>query len=119
MNVNLAPVLDVYRVAGNFIDQYGRSYRDDPAVVSRLGASFIRAQQGRGVAATAKHFPGLGAAARGQNTDLQPVTLNLAAAAIRSVDEYPYRAAIAAGVKLVMMSWAVDPPLDATHPAGP
>jgi beta-N-acetylhexosaminidase len=57
LNVNLAPVLDVYRKAGNFIDQFGRSYSRDPAIVSQLGADFIQAQQGRGVAATAKHFP--------------------------------------------------------------
>ena len=76
MNVNLAPVLDVYRTAGNFIDQYGRSYSSNPAVVSRLGADFIKAQQAGRVAATAKHFPGLGAAARNQNTDAAPVTLN-------------------------------------------
>jgi beta-N-acetylhexosaminidase len=30
----------------------------------------------------------------------------------------PYPAAIAAGVKLVMASWAIYPALDATHPAG-
>ncbi len=28
MNVNLAPVLDVYCASGNFIDQYQRSYSD-------------------------------------------------------------------------------------------
>ena len=33
-----------------------------PHVVSALGADFIKAQQATGVAATAKHFPGLGAA---------------------------------------------------------
>jgi len=27
MNCNLAPVLDVYRQAGNFDDQFGRSYK--------------------------------------------------------------------------------------------
>ena len=31
MNVNLAPVLDVYYQAGNFIDQYQRSYSNNPA----------------------------------------------------------------------------------------
>jgi beta-N-acetylhexosaminidase len=118
MNVNLAPVLDVYRTAGNFIDQYGRSYSKNPAVVSRLGAVFIKAQQGGKVAATAKHFPGLGAAARNQNTDAAPVTLNLPAAAIRGTDEFPYRAAISAGVKLVMTSWALYPSLDKKNPAG-
>jgi beta-N-acetylhexosaminidase len=118
MNVNLAPVLDVFRTPGNFIDQFGRSYSMNPSVVSVLGAHFIRAQQHVGVAATAKHFPGLGAATSRQNTDMQPVTLNLPAAKIRSVDEFPYRAAIAAGVKLVMVSWAVYPALDSRRPAG-
>ena len=118
MNVNLAPVLDVYRQAGNFIDQFGRSYSNHAHTVSWLGADFIRAQQQVGVAATAKHFPGLGAAARSQNTDVRPVTLNLSAAAIRGTDEVPYHAAIGAGVKLVMVSWAVYPALDRKNPAG-
>jgi beta-N-acetylhexosaminidase len=118
MNVNLAPVLDVYRAAGDFIDQFGRSYSNHAHTVSYLGADFIRAQQRTGVAATAKHFPGLGAAATSQDTDVEPVTLNLSAATIRGTDEYPYQAAIAAGVKLVMVSWAVYPALDPKRPAG-
>jgi beta-N-acetylhexosaminidase len=118
LNVNLAPVLDVYRKAGNFIDEFGRSYSRDPAIVSQLGADFIQAQQGRGVAATAKHFPGLGAAARSENTDLRPVTLNLSRSQIRSVDELPYRQAIAAGTKLIMVSWASYPSLGTRRPAG-
>jgi beta-N-acetylhexosaminidase len=95
MNVNLAPVLDVYRTAGDFEDQYGRSYSKDPAVCGQLGSAFIRAQQQVGVAATAKHFPGL-----------------------RSIDEAPYGPAISAGVKLVMLSWATYPALDPDYPAG-
>jgi len=118
MNVNLAPVLDVYRVAGDFDDQFGRSYSTSPPVVSALGADFIKAQQATGVAATAKHFPGLGAASSAQDTDARPVTLNLGLHALRTVDEYPYRAAIAAGVKLVMVSWAVYPALAKNTPAG-
>jgi beta-N-acetylhexosaminidase len=118
MNTNLAPVLDVYRQPGDFDDQYQRSYSTNPAVVAELGADFITAQQRAGVAATAKHFPGLGAAARSQNTDDRPVTLNLPLATIRNVDEAPYQAAIAAGVKLVMVSWAVYPALDPGRPAG-
>jgi len=117
MNVNLAPVLDVFRQAGNFDDQYGRSYSMNPAVVSVLGSNMIKAQQGGGAAATAKHFPGLGAAAAGQNTDNGPVTLNLSLATIRRIDEVPFAAAIATGVKLVMASWAVYPAIGA-RPAG-
>jgi beta-N-acetylhexosaminidase len=118
MNVNLAPVLDVFRQPGDFDDQFQRSYSMNPNVVSQLGANFIRAQQHVGVAATAKHFPGLGAARSFQNTDVQPVTLNLSKHTIRTDDEIPYSAAIAAGVKLVMVSWAVYPALDPRRPAG-
>lgn len=118
LNVNLAPVLDVYRESGDFIDQYERSFGRDPHRVAELGAAFIAAQQAEGLAATAKHFPGLGAATQAQNTDERPVRLNLTASELRTVDELPYRAAVAAGVRLVMLSWAVYPALDATLPAG-
>ncbi len=118
VNVNLAPVLDVYRQPGDFIDQFARSYSSRAATVASLGAAFIAAQQPIGVAATAKHFPGLGAAAAAQNTDLRPVALTSGLGVLRSVDEAPYRAAIAAGVKLVMTSWAMYPALDPKRPAG-
>ena len=87
INVNLAPVLDVYRQAGNFIDQYQRSYSSNPAVVAQLGGTFITAQQDTGVAATAKHFPGLGAATTSQDTDAEPVALNLSLTELRTIDE--------------------------------
>ena len=118
LNVNLAPVLDVYRTPGDFDDQFGRSYSASAHQVSYLGANFIKAQQATGVAATAKHFPGLGAAGAAQNTDEQPVTLHVPLSALHRTDEYPYKAAIRAGVKLVMVSWAVYPALDPRVPAG-
>jgi len=118
LNVNLAPVLDVYRTAGDFDDQFQRSYSSNPQVVSALGADFIRAQQSGGVAATAKHFPGLGAATASQNTDERSVTLRVSKAALQSIDEYPYQAAISANVDLVMVSWARYPRLGSSLPAG-
>ena len=118
LNVNLAPVLDVYRAPGDFDDQFQRSYSMSPQVVSTVGADFIRAQQRAGVAATAKHFPGLGAATASQDTDLGPVTVRVSKATLQSDDEYPYQAAIGAHVDLVMVSWAVYPRLGSNFPAG-
>ncbi|QDZ15348.1 glycoside hydrolase family 3 N-terminal domain-containing protein [Humibacter ginsenosidimutans] len=118
MNLNLAPVLDVFRTPGNFDDQWERSYSSDPVLAGRLGADFVRAQQGAGVAATAKHFPGLGAATADENTDLGPVTLTQGLSELRNVDEAAFSPAIKAGVKLVMASWATYPAIDATYPAG-
>jgi beta-N-acetylhexosaminidase len=118
IDVNLAPVLDVYRQPGDFDDRYGRSYNSRPQIVARLGADFIRAQQQVGVAATAKHFPGLGAALRNEDTDLAPVTIGQSLTTLRAVDELPYQAAIAAHVRLVMVSWGVYPAIDPRRPAG-
>jgi len=118
MNLNLAPVLDVFREPGNFDDEFGRSYSSDPQVCGALGAAFVSAQQATGVAATAKHFPGLGAATRNQNTDLTEVTLNQPLSELRAVDESAFAPSIATGVDLVMTSWAIYPAIDPVYPAG-
>jgi beta-N-acetylhexosaminidase len=117
INVNLAPVLDVYRQPGDFDDQFHRSFSMNPAVAAAAGAAFVQAQQAGQVAATVKHFPGLGAATVTQNTDDRPVTIDLPASTLRAVDEYPYLAAVRAGVKLAMVSWARYPALDPRLPA--
>ncbi|KAI9757157.1 MAG: hypothetical protein M4579_003547 [Chaenotheca gracillima] len=118
INANLAPVLGVYREEGNFLDKDERSYSNDSAVVGDCGSAFITAQQAGGAIATAKHFPGLGAATTTENTDAAPVTLNVPLSELRSVDQAPYKKAIAAGVDMVMPSWAVYPALDAKNPSG-
>jgi beta-N-acetylhexosaminidase len=118
INVNLAPVLGVYREPNDFLDQFQRSYSKDPDVVARLGRASIEAQQRVGIATTAKHFPGLGAAGPDDDTDVMPVTIDLPAKTLRDVDERPYPPAIAAGVDLVMVSWATYPALDPARPAG-
>ena len=110
-------MLDVFRQEGNFIDGVQRSFGNTSALVSECASAWITAQQAAGIIATAKHFPGLGDAAAGQNTDLEPVTINLPLSQLRSVDEAPYKKAIAAGLDMVMTSWALYPALDARNPA--
>jgi beta-N-acetylhexosaminidase len=62
------------------------------------------------VAATAKHFPGLGAARR--NTDNAGVVIPRSARRLRRIDLVPFRSAIAADVPLVMVAHALYPALD-------
>src|SRR3954452_1045879 len=102
IDVVLAPVLDVAR-AGSALA--GRAYPGGPAAVARLGVAALRGYRAGGAKATAKHFPGLGAAAR--NTDDAAVTT--------TANLVPFRAAIGAGVPLVMVSHAVYPALDPGH----
>jgi beta-N-acetylhexosaminidase len=102
IDVDLAPVTDTLR-PGGFLGS--RSFGSDASKVGSLAAAFIRALQAGGIAATAKHFPGLGAARL--NTDDHAVSLAAA-------DLDPFRRAIAAGAKLVMVSNASYPALDNT-----
>ena len=105
-NVDLAPVLDVGR-PGGAISEEGRSFGSSAAAVSRTGVAFGEALQANGVQATAKHFPGLGAAQL--NTDFGVVEVGLSAATLRSVDEAPFADFIEGGGALVMMSNAIYP----------
>ena len=101
IDVDLAPVTDTL-VPGGFLG--ARSFGTRPDLVGGLAAAFVRALQRGRVAATAKHFPGLGAAR--VSTDDHRVSLETTALA-------PFDRAIAAGVKLVMVSNASYPALDA------
>jgi beta-N-acetylhexosaminidase len=116
VNVNLAPVLGVLSGEDNFLQKFGRLYSTHARKVSRLGGAFVSAQQRQGVAATSKHFPGLGAAGA-TDTDTAPVTLDLSRRTLQSVDEFPYQEAIAAGTRLVMIANATYPALDPARPA--
>ena len=69
----------------------------------------MRGLQEGGVAATAKHFPGLGAAT--ENTDFAVQRVALSLPVLRAVDEAPYRAFVGAGGDLVMLSTAIYPAL--------
>lgn len=117
VNVNLAPVLGVYRSESNFLNQFNRSYSNDTTIVSACGSSFIQSEQKVGIASTAKHFPGLGLAGS-DTTDGVPVTINSTLKELREIDIVPFRNAISDGVDLVMVSWAFYDALDGSLPAG-
>jgi beta-N-acetylhexosaminidase len=61
VNVDLAPVLDLGR-PGFAITEERRAFGRTPGAVSDRGVAFARGLAAAGVAATAKHFPGLGGA---------------------------------------------------------
>jgi beta-N-acetylhexosaminidase len=108
INVDLAPVLDVARPGGT-IAETERGFGAAAAPVEATAIPFAAGLRQGGVAATAKHFPGLGAAA--ENTDFAVQRIRLSREALRAVDEAPYRAFVAAGGDLVMLSTAIYPAL--------
>ncbi len=109
INWDLAPVLDVPTHAGAFIWRQGRAFSFRAATVASLGTQFALGLQHAGVAATGKHFPGVGSAAVDTDNkldELQPSTAQRAAALL------PYRSAIARGLQSVMLSTAGFPAYD-------
>jgi len=111
ITVALAPVADVPSVPGAVIA--GRAFSSDPAVASQAVAAAVSGWRSGGIAATAKHFPGLGGAT--SNTDSASVTIRRSRAQLEATDLPPFAAAVEAGVPLVMVGHARYPALDATH----
>jgi beta-N-acetylhexosaminidase len=108
VNVNLAPVADVPADEGSVM--FDRAYPGDAEQVAALVGAAVTGTAEGGVAATAKHFPGLGAAT--VNTDDAAVTIRRTAAQLEAIDLAPFRTAIAADAPLVMASHARYPALD-------
>jgi beta-N-acetylhexosaminidase len=110
VNVNYAPDCDV---ASN-PDNPGlgiRSFGDDAAAVARLARATVRGLQAAGVAATAKHFPGKGDVS--VDTHHQLGAIDHDRARMDAVELAPFRAAIEAGVRVVMSGHFAIPAL--TH----
>jgi beta-N-acetylhexosaminidase len=93
---NLAPVCDM---AGWPSEQAigTRAFGSDPGKAAALAAAFVRGLQAAGVAATAKHFPGLGGTGADPHHE-SPAVDELPAGALA-----PFRAAVRADVACVMV----------------
>lgn len=103
-NVDLAPVLDVGRRGSAIADEH-RSFGRRPArVIGTAVNGFAGALREGGIAATAKHFPGFGAAE--VNTDLAAQRIEVGPAKLRRIDEAPFEAFADAGGQLVMLALA-------------
>lgn len=108
VHVNLAPCVDVI-VEGADPIIGDRSYGSDPQQVAVLSVARIRGLQASGVAGCAKHFPGLGAVPRDPHQTLPTIELPWPAIARQHLP--PFRAAIDAGVAMVMSSHVCYPAL--------
>jgi beta-N-acetylhexosaminidase len=112
INLDLAPVADVVPASvgtsNQPIGRWLREYGATPAAVAPKVAAAVRGIQAAGLVATVKHFPGIGRASG--NTDLTAGVTD----PTRRGDAYltPFRSAIAAGARIVMMSTAIYPSID-------
>jgi beta-N-acetylhexosaminidase len=111
VNWDLAPVSDVPTRTDAFIWQQGRAFSFNPNTVAQYADAFARGLESTGVAATAKHFPGVGSATIDTDNkldELRPTSAQLAGAL------KPYRLMIPRGLHTVMLSTAGFPAYDPT-----
>jgi beta-N-acetylhexosaminidase len=109
INEDDAPVVDVNTNPANTADG-PRSFGDRAGMVSAMAGAAVTGYQRAGVAATAKHFPGLGSTTI--NTDNGVAVTDETRAEIMANDLPPFRAAIAAGTDMIMTAHIIAPALD-------
>ena len=111
VNTDFAPVVDTgYGAAIG-----SRSFGEDPELVAELSAAAVNGFQDAGVVSSAKHFPNHGVAVTDSHTGLPVVDHDLRT--IESYDLPPFRAAVRAGVPMVMVGHLVYPAIDPELPA--
>jgi beta-N-acetylhexosaminidase len=115
IHIAYAPVLDVNNNPANPVINT-RSYGEDPRLVARLGASFIRGVQSNGMIATGKHFPGHGDT--GINSHLALPVVTVSRSRLDSVELIPFKEAVNSGVGAIMSFHGAMPALDSTGVPG-
>ncbi|HZF57352.1 MAG TPA: glycoside hydrolase family 3 N-terminal domain-containing protein [Rubrobacter sp.] len=111
VNTDFAPVVDTGFGAaiGN------RSYGENPELVARMGAAAVEGFESSGVVSAAKHFPNHGPATSDSHVGVPVIEHD--AATLRSYDLPPFRAAVRAGVPMVMVGHLIYPAIDPEKPA--
>ena len=114
VNVNFAPVLDVYgRPDGTIIGD--RAFSGDPQLVAELGRAYLDGSRAAGILAVAKHFPGHGPTTVDSHGALPVVTEPLEILMER--DLVPFAEAVGAGAQAIMTAHVRYPAIDDALPA--
>ena len=109
IQLNFAPVVDVNNNPLNPVINT-RSFGEDPERVGRLSALFVKGALAGGQLPTAKHFPGHGDTDVDSHVGLPVVTADMAR--LSRLELVPFRAAIQAGVAMVMTAHIALPAID-------
>lgn len=111
MHMNFAPVMDVNNNPNNPVINY-RSFGDNKYNVASKGLAYFKGMQNAGLLTTTKHFPGHGDTNVDSHYDLP--LLPFSRQRLDSLELYPFKHAIEAGVSGVMIAHMAIPSLDDT-----
>lgn len=108
INMVLGPVVDVVENPRGVIGK--RSFGNDPVRVADLGVAYAKGVESGGVVSVAKHFPGHGSPATDSHKTLPVIGRSLHQ--LDSIDLYPFRSYIEAGLTGVMVGYLAVPAVD-------
>lgn len=111
IQVNYAPVVDVNNNPDNPVIN-DRSFGENKYKVASYGVAYMKGMQDVGALACAKHFPGHGDVSVDSHLDL-PV-INKSMEELDSLELYPFKRMIAAGVGSIMIAHLYIPAIDNT-----
>lgn len=111
MQMNLGPDMDVNNNPNNPVINY-RSFGDNMYNVAKKGIAYFKGMQDAGLLTSAKHFPGHGDTNVDSHFDLP--LLPYSRGRLDSLEMYPFREAINAGISGVMIAHMNIPSLDKT-----
>ncbi len=111
IHVNYAPDVDVNNNPLNPVIN-DRSFGENKYKVATFGTAYMQGMQDVGVMATAKHFPGHGDVSVDSHYDLPIITKTKEQ--LDSLELFPFRALIKAGVGSVMIAHLYIPAIDTT-----
>lgn len=111
LHINFAPVVDVNNNANNPVINF-RSFGEDKRNVTRKAIAYMKGMQDNGILTTAKHFPGHGDT--GTDSHYALPQINHSRERLDSLELYPFRELIKAGVGGVMVAHLNIPALDAS-----
>ncbi|GAA4334379.1 hypothetical protein GCM10023149_41720 [Mucilaginibacter gynuensis] len=109
LQMNFAPVMDINNNPNNPVINY-RSFGDNRFNVAKKGIAYFKGMQDGGLLTTAKHFPGHGDTNVDSHFDLP--LLPFTRQRLDSLEEYPFREAIKAGISGIMIAHMNIPALD-------
>ncbi len=112
-NTDLAPVVDVSD-GGNDIEG-PRLWSTSPAVTAQLAGAFMQGLQHNGIAATLKHWPGIGSIKQDPHNTLPVVTHDLAT--LTNVDFAPFKDLLPQQPAMIMTTHVALPAIDPNMPA--
>jgi beta-N-acetylhexosaminidase len=114
IDLNFAPVLDVNSNPANPVIG-DRAFGADPELVSAMGIALMRGLHDGGVLSCGKHFPGHGDTEKDSHLELPIVRRSRTE--LERTELVPFRAAITAGVPMLMTAHVLYPAFDPDQPA--